>query len=479
MATKTTNLSLTKPDAEDFADIKDINDNMDILDEAIGKLTTLDISSATITLGSALTYTGSVQTKTVNSVVVNGKTLTEGTDYIVSGNSATNAGTYTLLITGIGKYKGSLARVWEIAKANGSASVSSTTLNMTGAVGMTRTVTITRSGDGVISVVSNNTSVAQASVSGNTVTVKAMSSGSATIIVNIGTGTNYKATSCTLNVTALVADGTLNNNSWEVVRAISDAGVGNSIWTVGATKAVDVKGTVGTLEIDEKLWTFIIGFNHNSAREGTNKIHFQGFKTAQSGGVDVGLVDNGYGSGYTNGTKYFNMNHSANTNVGGWKDCDLRYDVLGSTNTSKGDATGTTATNPVANTLMAALPADLRAVMKPITKYTDNVGNASGNIADNVTATVDYLPLLAEYEIFGTRTGANSYEQSYQAQYAYYANGNSRIKYKHSAVETAVVWWSRSCGYGNYGNFVLVNTSGAFSTNFASTSRALAPAFAV
>lgn len=53
--------------------------------------------------------------------------------------------------------------------------------------------------------------------------------------------------------------------------------------------------------------------------------------------------------------------------------------MLGSTNTNDGDATATTATNPVANTLMAALPSDLRAVMQPMTIYTDNTGGGSGN----------------------------------------------------------------------------------------------------
>lgn len=69
---------------------------------------------------------------------------------------------------------------------------------------------------------------------------------------------------------------------------------------------------------------------------------------------------------------------------------------------------------------MAALPSDLRAVMQPMTIYTDNTGGGSDN-ASYVTKTTDYLPLLAEYEIFGTRTYANSAEKNYQAQYAYYA----------------------------------------------------------
>ena len=90
---------------------------------------------------------------------------------------------------------------------------------------------------------------------------------------------------------------------------------------------------------------------------------------------------------------------------------------------------------------MAALPADLRAVMKPITKYTDAVGNAS-NVAANVKTSVDYLPLLAEFEIFGTRSYANQYEQNSQLQYDYYKAGNSKVKYRHSATGSTAVWWT-------------------------------------
>ena len=127
---------------------------------------------------------------------------------------------------------------------------------------------------------------------------------------------------------------------------------------------------------------------------------------------------------------------------------------------------------------MAALPADLRAVMKPITKYTDNIGGGT-NDAGNVTASVDYLPLLAEKEIFGSRTYANSSEQNYQAQYAYFANGNTKVKYRHSAVSQTAVWWSRSPYYDYNNSFCCVWSSGGANGNSTNSSRAVAPAFAV
>lgn len=55
------------------------------------------------------------------------------------------------------------------------------------------TFTVTRSGDGAISVRSSNTSVATVVLSGNTVTVTAIGTGSAVITVSVAEGTNHKA----------------------------------------------------------------------------------------------------------------------------------------------------------------------------------------------------------------------------------------------------------------------------------------------
>jgi hypothetical protein len=278
-------------------------------------------------------------------------------------------------------------------------------------------------------------------------------------------------------VTLSFASAVLNDNDWSKIKSVSDAGQGANYWSIGDCKAVTVNGTVGTQAVNGTYYAYIIGFNHNSSKEG-NGITFGAFKTALSGGTDICLVDGNYNGYSTNGTKYFNMNHSSNTNAGGWKGCDLRYDVLGSTNTNDGDATATTATNPVANTLMAALPSDLRAVMQPMTIYTDNTGGGSDN-ASYVTKTTDYLPLLAEYEIFGTRTNANSAEKNYQAQYAYYSAGNSKVKYRHSATGSTAWWWERSPFYRYSYGFCYVDTNGNASCNDSRPSGGVAPAFRV
>ena len=406
------------------------------------------------------------------------------TTYMTLGGttSGTNAGSYTASFTPKTDYRWSDGTTtaknvsWSIGKATGTLTVtpSSITLNSSA---KSATFTIGGNYDGTLSVASSATGVASVSRSGTTVTVSSVgnTTGTAVITVSCTAGTNYSApANKTVQVTATFVTKVLNENTWETISGVSADSTGASYWAVGDRKAVAVSGTVGTQSVSGTYYVYIIGFNHN----GATGIDFGTFKTALSGGTDICLIDAGYGNNYTNGTKYFNMNHSSNTNSGGWKGCDLRYDVLGSTNTNDGDATATTATNPVANTLMAALPSDLRAVMKPMTIYTDNTGGGS-NTASNVTASVDYLPLLAEYEIFGTRSYANSSEQNHQAQYAYYSAGNSKVKYRHSATSSAAWWWERSPGYNYSTAFCTVYASGGASNDAARYSYGVAPAFRV
>ena len=268
----------------------------------------------------------------------------------------------------------------------------------------------------------------------------------------------------------------LEEASWAQIRAISSLGLASSVFRVGDTKKIVLNGTVGTAQFDNyETYVYIIGIDHNKEIEGTG-ITFGCFKNKD--GKDITLIDTKYGNHSEDGTKYFNMNHSSSTNSGGWKGCDLRYDVLGSTNTNDGDATVTTATNPVANTLMAALPPDLRAVMQPMTIYTDNMGGGEDN-ASYVTKTTDYLPLLAEYEIFGARTYANSAEKNYQTQYTYYSAGNSKVKYRNIATSSAAWWWGRSPGYNGNNYFCFVALDGSTYYYAARYSGGVAPIFRV
>ena len=439
-----------------------------------------------------LTYSGSAQTPSWSNY--------DSAKMTLSVTAQTNAGTYSASFTPTANYRWSDGTTtaksvnWTIAKAACSLSLNKSSVTLNSSTKST-TVTVTRAGDGAITATSDDTSVATVSVSGNTLTINSVNdkTGTATITVKVAAGTNHNAPSNkTISVSAefLPAVGTaLNSCSWEDISKIAAAGLADTYWDVGATKTITINGTVGTLSLSNlSVDVFIIGFDHNSSVEGTNKIHFQIGKISSK---QVGLCCGSYNSYKTDGTKIFNMNHWGNYNYGGWAGCDLRYDILGGTDVAPSgygsavttsrvgySASATCATNPVANTLMAALPSDLRAVMKGVTKYADAVGNSS-NVAANVKAFTDYLFLLAEFEVQGARTYANQYEQNYQKQYAYYSAGNSKVFYKHNGTTTAAYWWLRSAYYIYYYGFCIVSTDGSAYDDYARNALALAPGFVV
>lgn len=250
---------------------------------------------------------------------------------------------------------------------------------------------------------------------------------------------------------------TLNDNDWSTIRDVADVSEGANYWSVGDTKEIIINGKLsdGLTLSNYSTWVYIIGFDHNKDVEGTG-IAFQGFKTAQSNGTDICLCDSGYSSNKPSG-QWFNMNNN-NSTSGGWNGCNMRNNTL-----------------PV---VKVALPTDLKSVIKTTMLYTDNTGGGS-DVASYVTQTQDELYLLAEFEIFGSRRYANTAEQNYQMQYAYYVAGNSKVKYKHNSTATAAHWWGRSVYATSANSFCFVDTSGTATFNFANISIGLAPAFKV
>ena len=405
----------------------------------------------------SLTYTGSAQTPSWSNYDSSKMTL--------SVTAQTNAGTYSASFTPKDDYMwpdGTTAAKsvnWTIGKAAGSLSLSKSSITLNSSTKST-TFTVTRAGDGKITVESSDTTVATVSLNGTTVTVSSVNdkTGKATITVKVAAGTNHTAPSnktCAVSCEFLPAVGTpLNNISWADIKRISDAGLASNYFAVGDRKAVALSGTVGNLSLSGTYYCYIIGINHNSAKEGANRIHFQFGKTAASGGTDICFVDSGYGSNKTSGS-WFNMNNSQ-SNSGGWNNSRMR--------------------TVICPAFKSAMPSDLQAVLKTTTKYSDNTGGGS-NTASYVTATSEEVFLLAEFEVFGARIYANSAEQNYQTQYAYYSAGNSKVKYQHSATGSTANWWLRSvhADYSYY--FCCVNTPGSAIYGNAYRLYGFAPAF--
>ena len=275
------------------------------------------------------------------------------------------------------------------------------------------------------------------------------------------------------------ASNILGENSWSTIAEVSAAGNASKIWNVGDRKEISISGSIGEAFTAQNMviYAVILGFDHNSEIEGSG-ISFGLFF---GNGNLIALTDDRYGtsqSGDAEDMKKFSMNHHSNSsnysNAGGWKACDLRYDILGSTKVKGADTTETAVTSPVEDSLMAALPAALRNVMKQMTKYTDNVGGSGECAANDVTSSVDYIALLSEYEVFGEITNGNDYEAEKQVQYEFFRCGNSREALK-NLTATAARYFLRSPrrknGYDNY--FMAVDESGDSSSLVPGVSRGI------
>lgn len=416
------------------------------------KSVTWTISKASLSVpaqSGTLTYTGSAQSPQWSNYDSNKLTI-GGT------STATNAGSYAATFTPKANYQwsdGSTSAksvTWAIGKAAGSLTLakSSVTLNISS---LTESVAVTRAGDGVISATSSNTATARVEVSGTSVKITGLKAGTAKITVKVAAGTNHTAPSDkTINVTVSLPDTSLANNTPDIIAAAAKSGQAANYWSVGDKVGIAVNGSFGGLSYNNTVYAFILGFNHNSSVEGGNSIHFQFGKTAA--GVDIAFV-NSYGSTSTG----FCMNTS-NTNSGGWNNSYMRKTICPA--------------------FLAALPKAWQNIIAACTKYSDNTGGGS-NTASYVTATSDKIWLLSEMEVQGTRSYANSAEANYQKQYDYYRNGNSKVKYQHTATTSACYWWLRSVHASNAYNFCYVHTDGSANYHFAYLSFGFAPGFKV
>lgn len=180
-----------------------------------------DLKNAVVTLASGtLTYDGTTKTQAVASVVMNGQTLVENTDYTVINNSYTNAGTYVLSVRGMRNYKGNKNVLWTIEKAQSTISVNPSNIKIIG-TNETSTATVTYMGDGSLSVSSSDSEVATASISGTTITVTSTGFGNATVTINLNAGINYTGISTTISIKVVIAN--IYGASWD--------GTSNTAWT--------------------------------------------------------------------------------------------------------------------------------------------------------------------------------------------------------------------------------------------------------
>lgn len=235
------------------------------------------------------------------------------------------------------------------------------------------------------------------------------------VTVNFQWGTDTVTATQSIIVIDVVPE-TLNECSWLLISKLSQSGTFLDYFSVGDTKTIVLNGQIGegfvadNLEID----LVVVGINHNAELEGNNLVHFMiGYKN----GALLGLKDSAYGNDKKNESGYFTMNPS-NNNTGGWAESHMRSAIMGGNGTP---------TDPVKNTLMAALPTDLRNVMRSAKKWTNNVGGSVNSLA-NITETTEFLCPIDEYELDGTTLYAYSYAADKQNRYQYFLDKGNNVK---------------------------------------------------
>lgn len=372
--------------------------------------------SAVPSQSGTLTYTGSSQSPSWSNYST--------TQLTIGGTaSGTNAGSYTATFTPKSNYRWADGTTtaksvsWSIGKAAGSLSISPTSMTLDTTT-KSKTITVTRSGDGAISAVSGNTAAATVSVSGNTVTVTGKANGSATITISVAAGANYTApTSKTCAVTVSFLKDNFADNDWSAIIAACHSGSVPSTWVVGNSKTMTINGA--SYQVD------IIGKNHDTYTAGGKApLTFQ--------------LHDCYAD-----TKAMN---SSNTNSGGWTSCAMRSTHLPA--------------------ILALMPTEVRSGIREVNKLT-----SAGSQSATINTTADKLFLLSEVEVFGSTSYSAAGEGT---QYDYYKAGNSKVKNRNGS---AALWWERSPHASFSAGFCLVYSSGDASNGGASNAFGVAFGF--
>ena len=132
--------------------------------------------------------------------------------------------------------------------------------------------------------------------------------------------------------------------------------------------------------------------------------------------------------------------NSTDTNVGGWRDSEMRTYVNG--------------------TIYNSLPSDLQNVITT-TKVISGHGKTSG---ETNFETQDKLYLLSGHEVYedGTRYQISGYDTSYSntKQLDYYKNQGVTADSYAETIKQDDYWWLRSAGSSTTGSFLMVDSSG-------------------
>lgn len=199
----------------------------------------------------------------------------------------------------------------------------------------------------------------------------------------------------------------LNELSWNYIDSLSESGKAGELFSLHDTKEIEL--TTG-----EKVVVEIAGFDHDTLTADETK----------TAGITFGMKDCL--------TQSYKMN-AANTNVGGWKDSEMR-------------------TTHIREAFYDMLPEDLKAVIKQVDKKT-----SAGNKSTTVETTADDVWLFSLIEM-GVTGLSTPYSQEGNAYPAFTSNA-LRVKHRGSGGSTGN-YFTRSPHAGNATQFRYISTSG-------------------
>jgi hypothetical protein len=257
---------------------------------------------------------------------------------------------------------------------------------------------------------------------------------------------NYTTKTGSLTIT--INEG-LNGYTWEKVSAICAKGEAKEYFNVG-DEAVICLGEMDTME-----YTYAGTLGNTTTLEKQTATIVVGDMTNTS----LTLLFISYG---TQAPSY-QMNpqtdeYKYGTNIGGWESTILREWL---NNTSEGG---------FYNTLSSSLK---NVITTHITSYSATYDDSE------VSYCMDKLWLLSEKEVYGSQTYSNVAASNVETQLAYFANGNSKIKYQTGTSGVVVDWWLRSSDSNSGHGFYVINPSSNTYGGSAFYARSVFPAFTI
>lgn len=361
---------------------------------------------------------GAVTATSANSSCVAVSSTTTGTVTVKCTNYSAAATSITINVAETTKYSsGTCTCNVTTAKATPTLTLSAESVNLT-AVAPTATVTVTTNSTGTISVNSSDVSICTATVNKKNVTISAVTRGTSNITVTVDESNNFLTVSKKLPVDINHwAINMLEGRTLKQLQTLIKNGHAPSLFQKGDYFDITFPSQIdldnGYSIPANSTWRVVcIGIDHNSDIEGYNRLHFAICKS----------TDNVYTAFY-----FKNLDNVENARRG-WKDTTMREWLN--------------------NTFYNALPTDLKNVISPCTKFTDNTGQGASDVS--VTPLSDKIWLLSEAEVVSGTVYANPYEAAKQEQYEFFKNGNmfSSGVYNQTGEPSSGVW-TRSLTYDN------------------------------